>query len=69
MIFYRGLHGKKISAIFGQSNSNLDCRYGFLGVDYIGLDTSYDNIEDLTQNVRGGGQPPAWGGVRPPIFY
>ena len=41
-----------------RSNSNFDCKNGFLGVDYIGLDTSYDKIEDFTQNVRG---------VRPPL--
>ena len=26
-------------------------------VDYIGLDTSYDKIEDFTQNVRGVAPP------------
>ena len=52
-----------ISAIFGRSTrskSNFDCRNEFLVVDYIGLDTSYDKIEDFTQNVRGGSPP---GGV------
>ena len=43
-----------------KSKSNFDCRNGFLGVDYIGLDTSYDKIEDFTQNVRGG-RPPLGG--------
>ena len=46
-----------------RSNSNFDCRNGFLGVDYIGLDTSYDKIEDFTQNVRGGRAPR--GGLTP----
>ena len=40
-----------------RSKSNFDCRNAFLGVDYIGLDTSYDKIEDFTQNVRGGPTP------------
>ena len=39
----------------GRSKPNFDYRNGFLGVDYIGLDTSHDKIEDFTQNVRGGG--------------
>ena len=35
---------------------------------YIGLDTSYDKIEDFTQNVmRGVASPP--GGVRPQFFF
>ena len=40
-----------------RSKSNFDCRNGFLEVDYIGLDTSYDMIEDFTQNVRGVSPP------------
>ena len=59
-----------------RSNSNFNCRNGFLGVDYIGLDTSYDKIEEFTQNVRGASPPPrggqpsstAHGDVRPQIF-
>ena len=42
-----------------RSKSNFDCRNEFLVVDYIGLDTSYDKIEDFTQNVRGGRPPRA----------
>ena len=48
-----------------RSKSNFDCRNGFLVVDYIGLDTSYDKIEDFTQNVREGRVPTPPGGIRP----
>ena len=50
----------------GRSNSNFDCRNGFLGVDYICLDTSHDQIENFSKIVRGGQLPQ--GGVRPPLF-
>ena len=52
----------------GRSNSNVDHGNGFLGVDSIGLDTSYDKIEHLTPNVRGG-QPPHMGRSTPIFFY
>ena len=41
----------------GRSNSKFDCRNGFLGVDYIGLDTSHDEIEHFTEKVRRGSAP------------
>ena len=35
------------------SNFNFDCRNGFLGIDYIGLDTSQSKIDGFCQ---GGGR-------------
>ena len=52
-----------------RSNLIFDCRNGFLGVDYIGLDTSYDKIEDYPKCQGGSPPPPLGGGVRPPIFF
>ena len=59
---FAGLAGQTALRSNERSNSNFDCRNGFLGVDYIGLDTSYDKIEDFTQNVRGVQPPPPFGG-------
>ena len=50
-----------------RSNSNFDCRNGFLGVDYIGLDTLHGKIEHFTQIARGG-SPPHMGGSDPHFF-
>ena len=50
-----------------RSNSNFDCKNGFLGVDYIGLDTLHGKIEHFTQIARGG-RPPHMGGPTPIIF-
>ena len=50
-----------------RSNSNFDCKNGFLGVDYIGLDTLHGKIEHFTQIARGG-QPPSHMGGPTPIF-
>ena len=61
-IFLAGQHDLQSKK---RSKSNFDCRNEFLVVDYIGLDTSYDKIEDFTQNVRGGVAPPLWGGLTP----
>ena len=35
-----------------RSNSNFDCKNGFLGVDYIGFDTLHGKIEHFTQIAR-----------------
>ena len=51
-----------------RSNSNFDCRNGFLGVDYICLDTSHGKIENFSKIVRGV-QPPSRGGRTPNFFY
>ena len=68
------LHPTQIFFYFGwstwfpeneRSNSNFDWRNGFLGVDYICLDTSHDQIENFWKIVRGSAPPR---GVRPPIF-
>ena len=50
-----------------RSNSNFDCRNGFLGVDYIGLDTLHEKIGHFTEKKRGG-QPPPMGGSDPHFF-
>ena len=56
-----------VNLIYKRLKSNFYCRNGILGVNYIGLDTSYDKIEDFTQNVREG-QPPIWRGSNPQFF-
>ena len=38
-----------------RSNSNFDCKNGFLGVDYIGLDTLHEKIEHFSENSWVGG--------------
>ena len=43
------------------SNFNFDCRIGFLGVDYIGLDTSQSKIDGFCE---GGADPPSPNGGR-----
>ena len=50
-----------------RSNSNFDCRNGFLGIDYICLDTSHDQIENFSKIVRRGSAPP--GGGSDPQFF
>ena len=40
-----------------RSNSNFDCRNGFLGVDYICLDASHDKIKFFFKIVNGGLPP------------
>ena len=45
-----------------RSNLNFDCRYGFLGVDYIYLDTSFVPIKvGSPGGGRGGGSGPPGG--------
>ena len=51
-----------------RSNSNFDCRNGFLGVDYIGLDTLHGKIGHFTEKAGGVSPPPTWGGPTP-IFF
>ena len=51
-----------------RSNSNFDCRNGFLGVDYIGLDTLHEKIGLFTKN-SGGGSPFLHRGCLTPIFF
>ena len=51
-----------------RSNSNFDCRNGFLEVDYIGLDTLHEKIGHFTEKAGGGQPPPTWGGPTP-IFF
>ena len=63
--FLTGLHNINKGKI--RSKSNFDCRNGFLGVDYICLDTSHGKIENFSKIVRGG-QPPLKGGSDPQFF-
>ena len=41
-----------------RSNSNFDCRNGFIVVDYIGLDTLDEKNEHSTKNGGVGSAPP-----------
>ena len=50
-----------------RSNSNFDCKNGFLGVDYIGLDTLHGKIEHFAKIVEKGSAPPQEG-VTPNFF-
>ena len=45
-----------------RSNSNFDCKNGFLGVDYKGLDTLHEKIGHFTEK-SGGVSPLSIGGV------
>ena len=42
---FAGLAGQTALRSNERSNSNFDCRNGFLGVDYICLDTSHEKME------------------------